>query len=66
MRIVTRRTKVTLPRVTLPQRMRLMPKLDKEREDEGRWIDEPRGGSPFVFGSYPRGVNGLKAAPVVR
>ena len=47
MRIVNRRTKGMLPPITLPQKMRLMLMRDKEREDEGRWIEDPRGRQPI-------------------
>jgi len=47
MRIVNRRTKVMLPPVTLPQKIRLMLMRDKEHEDEGRWIEEPQGRQPI-------------------
>ena len=42
MRIVNRRTKGVLPPVKLPQKTRHMLMPDKEREDEGSWIEKPR------------------------
>jgi hypothetical protein len=56
MRIVNRRTKGVLPPVKLPQKMRDMLMRDKERADEGSWIEKPRGRQPIgALDLFPKG-----------
>ncbi len=56
MRNVNRRTKGVLPPVKLPQTMRDMLMRDKEREDEGSWIEKPRGRHPIcALDLFPKG-----------
>ena len=56
MRIVNRRTKGELPPVKLPQKTRHMLMPDKEHENEGSWIEKPRGRHSFcALDLFPKG-----------
>jgi hypothetical protein len=56
MRIVNRRTKGELPPVKLPQKTRHILMPDKEHEDEGSWIEKPRGRhSICALDLFPKG-----------
>jgi hypothetical protein len=55
MRIVNRRTKGVLPPVKLLQKMRDMLMRDKEREDEGSWVEATRAVPICALDLFPKG-----------
>jgi hypothetical protein len=52
MRIVNRRTKGSLLPVRLTQNMRHRLMRDMKREDEGCWIEPPRGKQPLCASDF--------------